>query len=176
MNIRTASDKDSQAIQALYRSAFPENEAERIALLADDLLKEVTLPDTFTLVAEDNNCIVGAISFSPVTINTDSSWQGYILAPLGVIPESQNSGVGSALVEAGISMLADSGINRLFVYGDPAYYSRFGFDTESALCFTPPYRLEFPGGFQARIFGKDNTQGQQIQLSCVASLADPGLW
>jgi len=175
-NIRTASLEDSKAIQSLYRAAFPDNEAERIALLADDLLKEVTDPETFTLVTEDNRCIAGAVSFSPVSINTDSSWQGYILAPLGVMPEAQKKGLGTVLVRAGLDRLAGQGVNAVLVYGDPGYYGRFGFDAETASNIQPPYPLEYPHGWLAFGLNDEIHLEAPCELSCVASLNDPGLW
>ena len=175
-NIRTATLEDSKAIQGLYRTAFPESEAERITLLADDLLREITDPATFTLIAEDNHCIVAAVSFSPVKCNTDSSWQGYILAPLAVSPEHQGQGIGSTLVNTGVEILVGRGINTLFVYGDPAYYGRFGFNAQLAAPYNPPYPLTFPEGWQALSIGEEAIPGELCTLSCVNSLADPALW
>jgi len=175
-DIRTAFPEDSDAIKALCLASFAEEERQLVASLAGQLLAEKTMPESFTLVAETEGQITGAIGFSPVSINTDSSWQGYILAPLAVSPDYQKQGIGSTLVNKGVEILTDRGINTLFVYGDPAYYGRFGFDVELAHLFNPPYPLTLPEGWQALTIGKDAIPGEHCTLSCVKSLADPVLW
>ena len=62
-----------------------------------------------------------------------------LLGPLCVSPAVQKQGIGSALIRAGHGLLQGEGVSRVMVLGDPAYYSRFGFETESAIA--PPYKL-----------------------------------
>ena len=50
-----------------------------------------------------------------------------VLSPLGVLPEQQGRGIGSALVRHGLTTLAERAEPLVFLEGDPAYYSRFGF-------------------------------------------------
>jgi putative acetyltransferase len=49
------------------------------------------------------------------------------LAPVGVLPDAQAAGAGSALIRAGIEASRALGWELLFVLGNPAYYGRFGF-------------------------------------------------
>jgi predicted N-acetyltransferase YhbS len=46
---------------------------------------------------------------------------------VGVLPEEQGRGAGSALIRAGIEVARGLGWPLLFVLGNPAYYGRFGF-------------------------------------------------
>lgn len=80
-----------------------------------------------SLVAVDaTGTIIGQIGFSPVTIDhVVCGW--FQLSPVAVSPEVQRSGVGSALIEAGIAMLTAEGAAGIAVVGNPAYYERFGF-------------------------------------------------
>ena len=50
-----------------------------------------------------------------------------MLAPLAVALEYRNRGVGSKLVKESFELARNLGYTAVFVVGDPAYYSRFGF-------------------------------------------------
>lgn len=175
MNIRKAILEESDHIRRIHIAAFPAEENTAVAKLATDLLKEEAVPPVLSLVAEADDTLVGHIAFSPVYSN-NPSWQGYILAPLGVLPEYQNRLVGSALINDGMQRLMAMGVNVLFVYGDPKYYGRFGFSTEVAASYSPPYALQYPFGWQALILKGDNQIEPPAQLTCVQALSDPSLW
>jgi len=89
---------------------------------------------TLSLVAESDGEIVGHAAFSPASLGGDSNWYG--LGPVSVTPDRQRSGIGSALIEAGLEHLHALGVAGCVVVGDPAYYARFGF--ASALGLTCP--------------------------------------
>ena len=174
--IRVAKNLDIDAIREVHLQAFSDNEKQMVATLAIHLLSEETSPATFALVAETDGAVVGHIAFSPVTINSNKNWQGYILAPLGVKPEYQKRRIGSQLIENGIARLSKQKVNILFVYGDPKYYGKFGFKAETATQYLPPYELLYPFGWQALVLNHEESPEQAVKLSCVASLQDPALW
>lgn len=176
MHIRIATHLDQEDIRQVHRAAFPESERELVSALAVNLLLEETKPATMAWVAEIDGTVVGHVAFSPVSIRHDESWQGYILAPLGVNPGHQNRGIGLKLVENGIQQLARMGIDSVFVYGDPGYYGRFGFTAEGAAGYIPPYELEYPFGWQGLAFKPQRRGGMPRKITCVASLSDPTLW
>lgn len=127
-------------------------------------------------MAETEGIVVGHVAFSPVIIDSDEDSQGYILAPLGVKPDHQKRRIGSTLIESGKQRLSAMGVDILFVYGDPEYYSRFGFSVDAAECYIPPYRLEYPFGWQAMVFGGRSSRKSSVKIACVGSLCDPRLW
>lgn len=172
--IRTAKSEEGEAIQRVYLSAFPSDERERIAQLAIDLLSDASQPETLSLVAEQDGAVVGHVAFSPVFVDGDTV--GYLLAPLAVLPEWQGVGIGSQLVRQGIAQLQRDGVALLFVYGDPDYYGRFGFDADAADDFLPSYPLQQPFGWQMRMLGKRYPVTAPAMLSCVDALQDPTLW
>jgi putative acetyltransferase len=172
--IRAATIRDRGAIHDVHMSAFPDDERAPVAKLATDLLATASSPETVSLVAEVDGRIAGHVAFSPVRAEGNENWLGYILAPLGVRPEHHKRGIGSQLVRRGLERLSDAGVDAVFVYGDPAYYGRFGFHSEAAERFKPPYPLQYPFGWQA-ILGGD-AGGNPGSLSFVAALDDPGLW
>lgn len=176
MHIRTASRKDQDSIRCLHLSAFSEEEREEVATLAVNMLAEKTNPETFSLVAEANDIVVGHISFSPVSRINSDKFQGYILAPLAVHPQYQKQGIGAILIETGIQHLSKINVDIIFVYGDPKYYSRFGFDAGIASEYAPPYQLQYPYGWQAKTLTDVKTFPSSGKLTCVSSLRDPQLW
>ena len=176
IRIREATNLDRESIRAVHLSAFPEGENRMVATLADDLLREETSPETFALVAELDDTVAGHIAFSPVTADINEPWNGYILAPLAVKPRYQQRRVGSRLIESGIARLSANGVNVLFVYGDPEYYGKFGFNDDTASGYSPPYRLQYPFGWLAIALNEEGCSGSTVKISCAASLCNPELW
>jgi putative acetyltransferase len=81
-----------------------------------------------SLVAVEDDRIVGHILFSPVTIDTgDRTLPALGLAPMAVVPERQRCGIGSRLVKAGLAQCRNAGYHCVVVLGHPTYYRRFGF-------------------------------------------------
>ena len=176
MSIRIATSLDRDDVRDVHLCAFPEGEREIVSKLAINLLSERTTPQTISLVVETEGAVVGHVAFSPVTIDNNENLQGYILAPLGVKPDYQKRRIGSKLIESGMQQLLKMGVNTLFVYGDPEYYSKFGFSADVADRYTPPYKLQYPFGWQAIILNECNIAKPSINIACVTSLCDPELW
>ncbi|MEL7363893.1 MAG: N-acetyltransferase [Bacteroidota bacterium] len=174
--LRSATLHDEAAIRALHLAAFPEAEREIIAALSAALLTETTTPATLTLTAEADGGIVGHVAFSPVIIGDGEPGEGYILSPLAVHPGTQKQRLGSRLIETGLAHLTERGVALVFVYGDPAYYGRFGFDAKLAEDYAAPYPLAYPLGWQARALVALNALPSAGTLTCVAALSDPTLW
>jgi putative acetyltransferase len=83
---------------------------------------------TLSLVAVEDDRIVGHILFSPVTIDAgDRTFPAVGLAPMAVLPEWQRRGIGSQLVETGLLECRNAGYDCVVVLGHPTYYPRFGF-------------------------------------------------
>ena len=47
--------------------------------------------------------------------------------PVSVLPTFQNQGIGSTLIRHSIKVAKESDYPAICIYGDPRYYSRFGF-------------------------------------------------
>jgi len=90
---------------------------------------------SLSLVAILDGKLVGHIAFSLAT--TEDGRPGwYALDPVSVEPGLQKSGIGSALINAGIQRLGAAGASGFILTGNPAYYTRFGFRPRPDLC--PP--------------------------------------
>ena len=176
MLIRTATDSDRDAILNIHLLAFPESENDIVAKLAIDLLDERSTPATLSLVAETDGAVVGHVAFSPVKIVGNDHLLAYTLAPLAVRPDYQKQRIGTQLIESGKQTLINKGTHLLFVYGDPDYYGRFGFNTQDAEHYLPQYKLQYPFGWQAVVLNRLPGKEQPGQIVCVAPLDNPDLW
>ena len=101
-----------------------------------------------SLTAEQPGELVGHVLVSPVSIEgTRDPIPVAGLAPLAVDPDRQRRGVGAALVRAALPACARIGWRAVFLLGEPAYYSRFGFTIAAPRGFH--YESEaFDAGFQ----------------------------
>ena len=106
-----------------------------------------------SLVAEQNGKVVGQISFSPA-FAADGSPGWYALGPVSVEPALKHQGIGTELILAGIAWLREQEAAGCVLVGNPAYYSRFGFEPYPALAPEGepaeyyqilPLRVEEPG-------------------------------
>ena len=110
-------------------AAFGQDDETRLV----DKLRELADP-SISLVALVNDRIVGHILSSPVSIGDEVLGSRTLaLGPMAVTPEHQRCGVGSALVRAGLEACARGSHDVVFVLGDPAFYSRFGFRAAAPL-------------------------------------------
>ena len=176
MFIRSATIRDEEAIRRVYLSSFPKGENQMVSELAVNLLTNEATPDIVSLVAEKDKEIVAHTAFSPVTIKSDESYRGYILSPLGVMPQYQHEGLGTKLIEKGKYDLSAMGVGVLLVYGDPNYYGRFGFSAAVAAGYIPPSKLKYPLGWLGIALHKREIGKPPVQISCVEALNNPTLW
>ena len=113
---------------AAFKTLEISNHTEQFIIAALRAAKALTV----SLVAEVDGRVVGHIAFSPVTIS-DGSPNWYGLGPVSVLPECQRRGIGSALIQEGISRLKDLGARGCCLVGHPEYYRRFGFQNVRGL-------------------------------------------
>ena len=122
--IRAERPEDAPAIHALITAAFGQEEE---ANLVDALRRDGDL--WLSLVAEgEDGEITGHIALSRLK----SPKHALALAPVSVAPDRQGAGIGSALIKKSIEEARRWREAVIFVLGDPAYYTRFGFSREAA--------------------------------------------
>jgi len=134
MIIRSETPDDEDAIHLINAAAFaPSSHANGTeAQIIRELRKDGDM--TISLIAEDGGEIVGHIVFSPVAIGgRNDDWFG--LGPLAVRPNAQRKGFGSALVKRGLTMLRERGAKGCALLGNPAFYARFGFESDGTIVF-----------------------------------------
>jgi putative acetyltransferase len=146
VQIRPEEPQDEAAILELHRAAFS-HQPDKVVQLVQDLRAATT--DSTSLVAVDDG-IVGHVLFTPSILDAELRQVAVqVLSPLGVLPERQGEGIGSALVRRGLELLAAGPVPVVFLEGSPDYYGRFGFKAAGELGFRrPSLRIPEPG-FQA---------------------------
>jgi putative acetyltransferase len=123
--IRPERKKDYAAIYEVNKLAFNGEEESK---LIQTLRETSDFNEKLSLVAINDEKIVGHILFTPITIETKGiSFSALALAPLAVHPEFQNQGIGSELVNRGLRVSNRLKYEIVVVVGHPEYYKRFGF-------------------------------------------------
>ncbi len=80
------------------------------------------------LVAEENGELIGHLMLTKMSLPCAGAQdRTLLLAPVSVLPEHRNGGVGAALVREGQKRAREMGFTSIFLAGDPAYFRRFGF-------------------------------------------------
>ena len=145
--VRRERPSDRAASRAVQSAAFDQGEGEPFEARLLDELRECDgwLP-ALSWVAEIDGQVVGH----------NVCTRGYVnnvpcvgLGPIGVMPDFQHAGVGSALMHAMIGAADAVGEPLIALLGDPGYYSQFGFVPSTDLGVVPPW-LEWGPHFQVR--------------------------
>lgn len=120
--IRSETPEEYAAVHSINTLAFG---SESEAALVDRLR---AVHPHISLVAVKDGQVVGHIFFSPVFVESENAnFIAIGLAPMAVLPEFQNQGIGSQLVRQGLKECESQGHNVVFVLGHPNHYPRFGF-------------------------------------------------
>jgi len=123
VEIRGEVPSDIEAIHHVNKLAF-KTDAE--AVLVDRLREKGVV--TLSLVAVENDRVIGHILFTPVTIESDhAKYEAVTLGPIAVLPQYQRRGIGTQLIEQAFEQCRRSGNNVVVLIGHPEYYPRFGF-------------------------------------------------
>jgi putative acetyltransferase len=126
---------DHRGIHAVNTLAFEQAlEADLVDAIRRDGLV------TCSLVAQMGTEIVGHILFTTVAIDQDPEIRAVGLGPMAVHPGYQRQGIGTLLVEAGLSVCRQQDREAVVVLGHPEFYPRFGFLPASRFGL----RCEFP--------------------------------
>lgn len=97
---------------------------------ADHLRTSTNYIPELALVAQNKKQLIGHIMLTKTEVRQDNNavyQQGLLLAPLSVVQEYRNQGIGSALMHEGLKRAKALGYSAVFLCGNPAYYTRFGF-------------------------------------------------
>lgn len=177
MIVRLAAPHELTLICELHRNAFGIAEGDAIAELVDHLADDPTATPSTSLVAERDGIIVGHVLFTAAHIRPHDV-QVQILAPLGVARAHHRRGIGSALVRAGLTHMATQGCDLVFVYGNPAYYKRFGFMPAIPHNLIAPYPIPdmYADAWMVHVL-HDGVIGRiQGTIQCATTLHQPHYW
>lgn len=132
-NIRLRRERasDYRTVEELTREAFWNhyvpgcNEHYLVHMMreSESFIKELDI------VATENEKLVGNIMYTKANIQCDNGeiYPVTSFGPISVFPELQGQGIGTLLIEHTKKLARDLGYKAILIYGDPSYYSRFGF-------------------------------------------------
>ena len=132
---------DRDAVRAIHLRAFARAgmDVAAEATLVDGLRDDGDVVPGLSIVAEVDGSVDRAVAGHVVC---SRAWIGERLSlglgPLGVLPEHQRRGVGTALMHAVLASADALGAAEVVLLGSPDYYARFGFVLAAPLGITPP--------------------------------------
>jgi putative acetyltransferase len=149
MIVRNQQASDAEQVGEVLTEAFADEGG--VAGLATALLARADRPG-IALVAEVDGVVAGHVQLSRGWIDAPRALVDVlVLSPLGVLPRFQRRGVGRALCAAAVQEAGRAGAPAVFLEGDPAYYSRLGWEPAGAHGFTAPSPRIPEAGFQVML-------------------------
>ncbi|HSC91685.1 MAG TPA: N-acetyltransferase [Gaiellaceae bacterium] len=147
MTVRPSTDDDWSAVLEVHRRAFGGEVEPR---MADAVRASDGWVPELSLVAEADGAVAGHALTSRVGLR-GSRRRLLQTGPLGVLPEHQGRGIGSALMRATLERARALGEPLVLVEGDPAFYGRFGFVRADELGLLPPPEARYDWAFQVAV-------------------------
>lgn len=162
MTVRVATDDDWSAIREVHRAAFGE-EGDRVVRLIDELRADPSLyvPE-LSFVSMAGDVVAGHVMNTWNLVGETPVLQ---LSPLGVLPEHQGQGHGSALARAAVDAVRERGEPALIVEGNPTYYGRFGFVRADEVGLLPPPEALADWAVQVVVLDEERLPRGQVQYS-----------
>ena len=129
--LRNETVSDYRIVEELTREAFwnhhvPGCDEHYLLHIMRD--SDMFIPE-LDIVAEVNGKIVGNIVYTKAKILDDNGAYHNVISfgPISVLPAFQGKGIGRILIEHTTTFAKELGYTAILIYGDPDYYSRFGF-------------------------------------------------
>ncbi|KNF09051.1 acetyltransferase, GNAT family [Gottschalkia purinilytica] len=144
IKIRKETEKDYSITEDVIEKAFREMEFtdHMEQYLVARLRKTENFIPELSLIAEVEGKVVGHILLSRITINNgEKAFESLALAPVSVLPEYQNKGIGSALISESIKIAKKMKFKSIIVLGHEKYYPKFGFRPASYWNITSPFEV-----------------------------------
>ncbi len=85
-------------------------------------------------------------------------------------------GIGQKLINFGINELKENGVQIVFTYGDPAYYSKVGFNQITEEIVKAPLKMSQPEGWLGQSLVSDKIEPIAGNSSCVEALNKAEYW
>ncbi|WP_228257364.1 GNAT family N-acetyltransferase [Marinobacter sp. NP-4(2019)] len=98
------------------------------------------------------------------------------MSPVAVDTAHQGKGVGQKLINFGIKYLAELGVELIFTYGDPNYYSKMGFKHVPQELAKAPFELAHPEGWLGQSLNGGSIELPLGQARCIEAFNDPQYW
>jgi putative acetyltransferase len=178
MELSRYSSGDIDEIKQLYTEVFTdcEGQSEGITVgnLAYELMVSINTNDLYGFIATENKIIIGSILFSRLVF--ESNIKAFLLSPVAIHTNYQGKGIGQKLIDFSINCLKEDGVELVFTYGDPNFYSKVGFISIDENIVKAPLKLTYPEGWLGQSLVGDKIDPIKGNTYCAKPLNNPGLW
>ncbi|WP_438350618.1 GNAT family N-acetyltransferase [Paenibacillus sp. FA6] len=146
ISIRQEVFEDYKLTEQVVKSAFAnmefsdQKEHELVSRIrkADEFIPELSV----VAISNDTEEIVGHILVSKIKIvNDNQSVESLALAPVAVLPNYQNKGIGKMLILEALRRAKELGYQSIVVLGHAEYYPKFGFKKASLWGIKAPFEV-----------------------------------
>jgi Predicted acetyltransferase len=131
ITLRVEEEKDFRTVENITREAFWN--VYRPGCCEHFILHKLRSSPAFIkeldFVAELDGEVVGNIVYSKSIVVDEAGTRHEVIGfgPLSVLPSCQGRGIGAKLIEHTVEIAKERGLRAIIIFGDPAYYHRFGF-------------------------------------------------
>lgn len=178
MKLSAYGESDRQEIEALFTRTFSDSEGQSegklIGHLVHELMSGAEADDLFGFIATEQEQIVGCIFFTRLSFG--SPINAFMLSPVAVDTDHQGKGIGQKLISFGNERLRELGVELVFTYGDPSYYSKVGFEHVSQEIAEAPFKLSHPEGWLGQSLDGGSLELPLGQACCIEAFNDPRYW
>lgn len=165
-------------IAALFTESFTtaagEEEGNLVGGLSGELATGIDDKTILCFGAYEQKALVGGLFFTQLQF--EESVKVYMLAPVAVSSTRQKQGVGQALIRYGINEMKKRCVDFVMTYGDPAYYSKVGFEPASETVIKAPLTMSMPQGWQVCRLNGGDTPVLASRPKCVAPFDNSVYW
>lgn len=178
MNYKILDKNSKEEVAGLFTSVFTSSEGEKegklIGNLASKLSSSIDNKNIICIAAYEDESIIGVIFFTRLRFN--EFIQAYMLAPVAVSTKHQGKGVGQALINFALNELKKRSVSFVITYGDPAFYSKVGFQPLSENIIQAPLKLSQPQGWLGQSLVAEPIPAINERPTCVKEFNDPVYW
>ncbi|MGV8025556.1 MAG: GNAT family N-acetyltransferase [Anaerolineaceae bacterium] len=123
-DFRTVENLTREAFWNVYKPGCDEHLVLHNLRSSQDFIPELDF------VAELDGAVVGNIVYSKGKIVNENGMEHEVICfgPISVLPACQNKGIGRRLIEHSAEVAKAKGFKAIVIFGNPAYYQRFGFE------------------------------------------------
>jgi predicted N-acetyltransferase YhbS len=175
MKIRLEQEKDYFEVENLTREAFWNVYRPGCFehLVLHNLRYNACFVPELDYVMEEDGKIIANIVYAKASLTMDSGNKTDILlfGPVGVLPEYQGEGYGAKIIAFTLEKAMQMGYPAVVITGNPAYYSRFGFESASkyGIYYEGMDRSEEATFFMVKVLdahGMDTLKGTYSDPAC----------
>jgi len=173
MKLLAFKSRNIEDIKQLFTKVFSDAEGQSegvlIGSLTYDIMTGTDAQDLYGFVAIENEQIIGSILFTRLTFQNGIN--AFLLSPV-----AKGKGTGQKLISFGINHLKENGVSIVFTYGDPAFYSKVGFNLITENIAKAPFKLTQPEGWLAQSLVSDEVEPIAGNSYCVEAFNKPEIW